>query len=48
MLKKESGFLQQAAFVSGGISGETGEIEKAGGEEAREDLLERALCSFPG
>ena len=44
--EKESSFLQQAAFVSGGIYAKPEKSKKAGGEETREDLLERALCSF--
>jgi transcription initiation factor TFIIH subunit 3 len=44
--EKESSFLQQAAFVSGGIYAKPEKSKKGGGEETREDLLERALCSF--
>jgi transcription initiation factor TFIIH subunit 3 len=44
--EKESSFLQQAAFVSGGIYAKPEKSKKGGGEETRENLLERALCSF--
>ena len=43
--EKESSFLQQAAFVSGGIYAKP-EKSKGGPVTSREDLLERALCSF--
>ena len=43
--EKESSFLQQAAFVSGGIYAKP-EKSKGGPAASREDLLERALCSF--
>jgi transcription initiation factor TFIIH subunit 3 len=44
--EKESSFLQQAAFVSGGVYAKPEKSKKGAGDETREDLLERALCSF--